>query len=65
MCHEIRDLYVDWLPCLARQWGLMQLVNANQLAARYNVSRRTVIAWAAAGKIPRLALSARCTKYDL
>lgn len=41
------------------------LLTADQVAARLNVSVRTVRAWVAAGRLPVVRLGRRCVRIEL
>lgn len=40
-----------------------KLETSEELAARYNVSTRTVANWRASGRVPFLRITARCIRY--
>jgi excisionase family DNA binding protein len=41
-----------------------RLVTSDDLARRYNVSRRTVQSWAKNGVLPAVRISERCLRFD-
>jgi hypothetical protein len=42
-----------------------RLVTSDDLAKRYNVSRRTIQVWVQRGLLPVIAISKRCLRFDI